>query len=309
MRGAIDVQAPLLGKCTHSKTASAERAARSLWPACCVPAAMKLSFALVVALPVLSACVSSGTYDAAVKDADDARTELRRVQAADLAKAQSLQALQRKVDEATAESANLRAELAKLGTNADALLSEKGTLASALNESRARLEELRRAQAAAEMRARVYRDLALRLKKMVDAGDLAIVLRDGRMVLQLANDVLFESGQIDIKARGQAALKQLAVVLRSLEGRHFQVAGHTDNVPIETARFPSNWELSTARGVQVVRFLVAQGVPTAVLAAAGYGEFDPVGPNDNPKGRERNRRIEITLQPNVDEMVAVPDAR
>ena len=270
---------------------------------------MKLSFALGLALPVLSACVSSGTYDAAVKDADDARTELRRVQAADLAKAQSLQALQRKVDEATAESANLRAELTKLGANADALLSEKGTLASALNESRARLEELRRAQAAAEMRARVYRDLALRLKKMVDAGDLAIALRDGRMVLQLSNDVLFESGQIDIKPRGQAALKQLAVVLRSLEGRHFQVAGHTDNVPIETARFPSNWELSTARGVQVVRFLVAQGVPTAVLAAAGYGEFDPVGPNDNPKGRERNRRIEITLQPNVDEMVAVPEVR
>ena len=61
--------------------------------------------------------------------------------------------------------------------------------------------------------------------------------------------------------------------------------------------------------MEVVRFLIAQGVPAAVLAAAGYGEFDPVAPNENPKGRAQNRRIEITLQPNVDEMVAVPDVR
>ncbi len=269
---------------------------------------------LCAALPIFAcACVSSGKYDAAVKNADDAHAELRRVKTTDDAKLQDLQRklgdVQRKLDDATAEDARLRAELERLGTNADALLAEKGTLASALGESRARLEELRRAQAAAEMRVRLYRDLALRLKKMVDAGDLSIALRDGRMVLQLPNDVLFESGQVDIKPRGQAALKQVGAVLKTIESRHFQVAGHTDNVPIDTARFPSNWELSTARGVEVVRFLIGQGVPAAVLAAAGYGEFDPVAPNDNPKTRARNRRIEITLQPNVDEMVSVPDIR
>jgi chemotaxis protein MotB len=219
----------------------------------------------------------------------------------------SVDELQAKLDGATAEDAKLRAELERLGTNSDALLAEKGTLASALSDSKMRLEELRRAHAAAEARARLYRDLALRLKMMVDAGDLSIVLRDGRMVLQLPNDVLFESGQVDIRPRGQSALKQVAAVLKTLDGRHFQVAGHTDNVPIETIRFPSNWELSTARGVEVVRFLIAQGVAPGVLAAAGYGEFDPVSANDNARGRAHNRRIEITLQPNVDEIVSLPD--
>jgi len=262
---------------------------------------------LLLVVPLLaSGCVSSGKYDTAVKNAETARAELRQVTKGDQAK---IGELQRKLDDATAEDARLRTELGRLGSNADALLAEKGTLSSALGESRARLEELRRAQAAAETRARLYHALALRLKRMVDAGDLSIVLRDGRMVLQLPNDVLFESGQVDIKPRGQAALKQIATVFKTLEGRHFQIAGHTDNVPIETARFPSNWELSTARGVDVVRFLVAQGVAPGLLAAAGYGEFDPIASNDDSKGRARNRRIEITLQPNVDEMVAVPDSK
>ena len=250
--------------------------------------------------------VSSAKYDAAVKSAADARAEVQRVKNESYV---SLQSLQKRLDDATAEDARLRAELERLGTNVDALLSEKGTLASALKDSKMRLEELRRAQAAAESRAQLYRDLALRLKQMVDAGDLSIALRDGRMVLLMPNDVLFDTGQAEIKARGKEALKQLALVLKSIEGRHFQVAGHTDNVPIETARFPSNWELSSARGLVVAHFLLGQGVSPSMLSAAGYGEFDPVAPNDAPKNRARNRRIEITLQPNVNEIVSVPEPR
>jgi chemotaxis protein MotB len=260
-----------------------------------------------VALALISsACVSSGKYDDAVKNADDARAKLRQVTASDQVK---INGLQRWLDEATAENASLRAELGRLGADTEALSAEKGSLASALGESKRRLEELRRAQAAAEARARLYRELALKLKKMVDAGDLRIGLRDGRMVLQLPTDVLFDTGQTDIKPRGREALKQLAAVLKTLDSRQFQVAGHTDNVPIATVRFPSNWELSSARGLEVVHFLVAQSVPPGVLSAAGYGEFDPVAPNDDPQGRAKNRRIEITLQPNVDEIVTVPESR
>jgi chemotaxis protein MotB len=98
----------------------------------------------------------------------------------------------------------------------------------------------------------------------------------------------------------------VAVIFRSIGDRKFQVAGDTDNVPIHTERFPSNWELSTARAVEVVRYLIAQGVRPDVLSAAGYGEFDPVASNDDASSRARNRRIEITLQPNIDELVAVP---
>lgn len=260
-----------------------------------------------------SGCVSSGKYDAAVKSADDAQAELQRVKKADDAQLASLKAkvqeLQTKLDEATSNDAQLHAAMEKLASDADALTAEKGNLALALVESRARLALLRTAHDAALARAQLYQDLATRLSKMVDSGDLSIALRDGRMVLQLPNDVLFDSGQVAIKPRGQAALKQLAAVLKTLDNRRFQVAGHTDNVPISTERFPSNWELSTARGVEVTRFLIGQGVPASALAAGGYGEFDPIASNGDAKGRSRNRRIEITLQPNVDELVAVPDAR
>lgn len=263
-------------------------------------------------LPSLGCGVSTERYEAALKSAADAKRDQQASHQKDSADLQVLTKraadLQKQLDDATAEDAKLRAELTRQGTNVDALLTERGTLAKALQESRARLEELRRAQAAAEGRAQLYRDVALRLKQMVDAGDLSISLRDGRMVLQLPNDVLFDSGHVEIKARGQSTLKEVAAVLKTIPGRRFQIAGHTDNVPIENARFPSNWELSSARGIQVVRFLIGQGMSATVLAAAAYGEFDPVATNNDPAGRAKNRRIEITVQPNVNEILAVPEA-
>ena len=77
-------------------------------------------------------------------------------------------------------------------------------------------------------------------------------------------------------------------------------------MPIGTARFPSNWELSTARSVNVVKYLVDEGVKAELLSAAGYGEYDPVSPNDSDEGKAKNRRIEIVLQPNIAELVQIP---
>jgi chemotaxis protein MotB len=146
----------------------------------------------------------------------------------------------------------------------------------------------------------------MKLKRMVDDGQLSVVVRDGRMVLQLPNDVLFDTGRTEIKPKGQAALKAVADAIKTLRSRHFQVAGHTDTVPISTERFPSNWELSSGRALAVVHFLVAQGMPEPMLSAAGYGEVDPVASNDTAEGKQRNRRTEITLLPNIDELVVVP---
>jgi chemotaxis protein MotB len=133
--------------------------------------------------------------------------------------------------------------------------------------------------------------------------------RNGRLVLQLPNDVLFDSGQTGLKPAGKGAVMQVAHVLATVPGRSFQVAGHTDNVPIDSARFPSNWELATARAVEVVKLFVSQGVDPKALSAAGYGEFDPMASNDAPDGRAKNRRIEITLQPNLDELATAPEVK
>jgi chemotaxis protein MotB len=293
-------------------------------------------------LPALAGgCVSQGKYDQAVTDAREARAqlasargthgreldqreaEIKRLRAVmDEATARCVrtagelgdvrtQALScsKALDDATAMNQELRAELERQGRDVDELLAAKGTLASSLEQARARLEELRRAQAAAEARAAIFRDLAQRLKRMIDAGDLKISLRSGRMVLVLPNDVLFDSGKTAIKPAGRETLAELAKALGSFEGRRFQVAGHTDDEPIRFSGFASNWELSAERALRVLEFLVQNGMKPVALSAAGYGEFDTVRPNDSAESRAQNRRIEITLQPTIDELVILPDMR
>jgi len=142
---------------------------------------------------------------------------------------------------------------------------------------------------------------------MIDAGKLKVVIRDGRMIIALPNDVLFDSGKTVIKPDGQAALAQVALVLAGIPDRHFLVAGDTDDVPIHSSRFPSNWELSTARAVEVVKLLVDKGVKPEMVAAAGYGQFDPIVANDTPEHRAQNRRIEIVLQPNLADLPSLDD--
>jgi chemotaxis protein MotB len=286
---------------------------------------------------LLVACVTKDKYDAALADAQSAHAQLatsvdhEKAQEAEIAKLRqqisdaesemqqrdqklsdlstSDHNLQAHLDEATAINAKLRGELERLGKNVDSILQEKGTLSKALDDAKTRLDELRKAQAAAEARAQLFQQFVQKLKKMIDAGQLKVGTRAGRLVIQLPNDVLFDSGQTAIKPAGKEALTQLAKVLVTVRGRAFQVGGHTDNLPIQTTRFPSNWELSTARAVEVVKLLIAQGADPHSLSAAGYGEFDPVMANDSPDGKARNRRIELTLQPNLDELVAAPSIK
>jgi chemotaxis protein MotB len=299
--------------------------------------ALFLAAAVLASASALGGCVAKPTYDAAVANAQtehaallasQEREKADEAQIADLKKqlsdaAAQLQSrddklndmstgdhnLQAKLDEATAINAKLRGELERLGKNVDTILQEKGTISKALEDAKNRLEELRKAQAAAEARAQLFQKFVQKFKALVNAGQLKITTRQGRLVLQLPNDVLFDVGQIALKPAGKEALTQVAQVLKTVQGRNFQVAGNTDNLPIQTARFPSNWELSTERAVEVVKLLISKGEDPRSLSAAGYGEFDPVGNNESAEGRAKNRRIEITLQPNLDELVAAPDIK
>lgn len=266
-------------------------------------------FVWILALALFPACVPSGRYDAAVADANREKTaaaqehDAQKLRIAKLEKAlddariqrEALEAmldksdaarekLQKQLDDQVAVDAKLRTELEKQGKDVDALL---------------------KAHAAERARAALYKELLGKFHKMIDAGDLSVSVRDGRMVLQLPNDVLFDSGKAELKPSGKAAIEQVAVVLRTID-RHFQVAGHTDDEPIKLSPFASNWELSTVRALTVVSDLVKHGVKPQHLSAAGYGEFDPVAPNTTPKSKAKNRRIEITVVPMIDELVSVP---
>ena len=292
-------------------------------------------------LTLATGCVSAGKYDSALADAERTRAELRaqrtsaernlardRAQLTELRRtmaeterrcdssARELDQLRasslgcaKALDDAIAVNLGLKKELERLGQNVDDLLSTRSQLASSLEQTRARLQELRNAQQAADSRAAMLRDVALRLKRMIDAGQLSIKLRSGRMVIVMPEDVLFDSGKTEVKPAGRDVLAQVGGVLASLEGKRFQVAGHTDNQPIRFSGFASNWELSSERGLAVVQYLIKSGMRPDALSAAGYGEYDPVMPNDTPENRAKNRRIEITAQPNIDELVDVPEAR
>ncbi len=208
----------------------------------------------------------------------------------------------RLLNDSTALVGQLKERLEKLGQNVDKLSTERGQLQAGLTDAKARLEELRKQKAAAEARLQIFRNLVDKLRAMIDAGQLKVITREGRMLIALPDDVLFDSGKAEVKPQGQEALAKVAQVLSTIAERRFLVAGHTDNVPIRSGRYRSNWDLWAARAIEVTLFLVAKGMKPQALAAAGFGEFDPIAQNDTPEHRTQNRRIEIVLQPNISDL-------
>jgi chemotaxis protein MotB len=162
--------------------------------------------------------------------------------------------------------------------------------------------ELRKQRDAQEKRLAAYRELQQKFRALVDSGKLEIGFRNGQMVVKLPSSILFASGASELSPAGKAALADVTKVLLEFKDRRFLIAGHTDNVPIKTRTFRNNWVLSTARAVSVLEFMIAQGMPAASVAAAGYADMDPVAPNDSEPNKELNRRIEIILVPNLSEL-------
>jgi chemotaxis protein MotB len=280
-----------------------------------------------ICLVLTAGCVSTGTYqrkeaelaqlrgDSAARDraADAERNRLQ----AEIARLNGdMTALGRKLAtvsyerDALFEARNgdlalvnqLKKRLEALGQNVEALTREKGALAASMTDAYARLQELGRQRLAAEQRAATFQSLVQKLQGMISAGQLEVVIRQGRMLIVMPNDVLFDTGRTQIKPQGRTALAAVAGALATVHDRRFTVVGHTDDVPIHNARFRHNWDLSTARAVEVTLFLIDAGLKPEVLGAAGHGEYDPVAANDSDQHRARNRRVEIELEPNLTEL-------
>jgi chemotaxis protein MotB len=218
--------------------------------------------------------------------------------------------LQAQLDEATAINQELRAALERLGKDADKLLAERGTLSKALDDAKTRLEELRRAQAAAEARVAVFKDFEQRFAALTKAGQLRVETRRGHLVLDLTGDLLFDANHAELRAAGKGVLMEIAKAIQttpaSATGRRFLVTAHVDDEPLKSKHYRSVWELTSARGAAVVDYLVSVGVPPETLEAAGAGSFDPLGPNDTSDNRARNRRVEIALLPAPDVAPSAP---
>jgi chemotaxis protein MotB len=126
------------------------------------------------------------------------------------------------------------------------------------------------------------------------SDSMAIDKASDRLVIRMKSAILFSEAQAELTAKAQSMLAGLAPVLARAPSR-LRVEGHTDDVPIHSALFPSNWELSTARAISVIRYLEDHGIARERLSVAGYGEFHPFAPNDSAERRALNRRVEIVV--------------
>ncbi len=194
------------------------------------------------------------------------------------------------------EVERVRAELAAALEAADRNSATLADLKDKLAQSQARNEELEREKDSALQTRRSLED---EMRAALESKDVTISRLQGKLTVNILDRVLFDSGEADLMPAGAAVLRKVAAILASHPDLKVHVIGHTDNVPIKASarhRFPSNWELSTARATAAVRFLTeTAGVDPRRLGAVGYGEFRPVADNATPEGRARNRRIAITI--------------
>jgi chemotaxis protein MotB len=194
-------------------------------------------------------------------------------------------------DEANAKLKALEAEKSGLETAKKALEDEKGMLSNEVKEKDAELAKLKA----------TYDNLQEKMDAEIKKGEIRLSQTGERIQVDMVDKILFDSGSADLSPKGQEVLARLGAVLSKVEDKQIQVSGHTDDAnPSKqlSQTFPTNWELSVARAVNVTRFLAEKAsVPEKRLVAAGYGQFHPIAPNSSAEGRAKNRRIEILLTP------------
>lgn len=241
--------------------------------------------------------ISEEIYNAKVAELSKTKSDLDRTRSEAEAARKAARDRQEQLD---GENQVLKSRLTALGQDVQSMTAN-------LDLAKKRMEEMRKAQEAAEKRAQQFRDMVAKFKSMIDAGKLQVEIRNGLMLVKLPDNILFDPGRTDLKPAGQEAIRQVALILSGIEGRKFQVTGHTDNVPIKSGKFKSNWELSTQRAVEVVKFMSGSGMDQKRLSAAGYADTLPVAGNESDDGRRQNRRIEIVVVPNIEDLPPMED--
>ncbi len=241
---------------------------------------------LLLAVALLPACVTAGTHGEVVEERDTLRKRVEQLE-------RSSESLGSERVKLIDELEDLRIAQEKLDKDVRRLRRVEDELSTNLAAREAELAE--RTTEVQKLKG-TYEGLVQDLEAEVAAGQIEIEqLREG-LRLNLAQDVLFASGSAQVNRAGQDVLRRVSERVR--ETPHaIVVRGHTDNVPIRSSRYPSNWELAGARAAGVVRLLQKGGVDPTRLSAVSHGETQPRMSNATPEGRARNRRIEITLQP------------
>jgi chemotaxis protein MotB len=258
-------------------------------------------FALLLGLG--SGCVSQSKYHALEENTAAERTKLQEEIAGLKSKMSSQEtALTAEKNKLQGEIAALQSQKEELEGKKDALDRELAALNNRISEMERQTEEIKAQKDEEINRLKgTYDNLVKDLKGEIEKGEIKVTQIRNRLSVNLVEKVLFDSGRAEVKKQGKEVLKKVGNVLSDVKDKEIRIEGYTDNVPIGESlrkRFPTNWELSTQRATNVLRFLQEEGgVDGKYLSAVGYGPFHPVAGNDTPEGRSENRRIEIVLAP------------
>ena len=251
-----------------------------------------VSSAALVTLLAAAGCVTQGEFD---KLQSEKNQEIASLQS-------SRSALEQQVRNLESQRDSLEKQRDSLTKEKDSLTRENDSLAKqrdSLTEQVAALDAQRTQLQATEKQSEAHYDALLaNLSEELRKGQLQVRQLKGMLTVDVAEQLFFDSGRANLKDTGRQVLQKVAESLKGYEDKAIRIVGHTDNVPITKGLqkvFPSNWELSAARATTVVRFLQDAGIAPERLVATGRAEYAPVSPNDTTEGRQKNRRIEITL--------------
>lgn len=236
---------------------------------------MNALLTLAFAAALLNGCVSSSKHKAMVNDLE---SQIASEKATNEEQQKNIQDLEQKL----------------LSTAKD-----RGQLRSSLDDMKRAMEEMKARQAEERKRLAEFQELTKRFKKLTDAGTLSVKVMDGKMVVSLGSDLLFAAGSAKLSKAGSEAVKAVSQQLTGIAGKKYQIEGHTDNVPISTAVFPSNWELASARALTVVKTMIENGMPAERVSAASYADTQPVQSNETTEGKNANRRVAIVIVPDL----------
>jgi len=193
----------------------------------------------------------------------------------------------------SAEADNLSKELATQQEKNKALADENAVL----KESTSKLEKKSKE---VEATSNTYKDLLQEMKGEIAKGQITITELKGKLTMDVVDKILFDSGEAAVKEEGLAVLKRVVDILKNVKDKNIRIEGHTDNVKIIgrlAKTYPTNWDLSYARAINVTKYLQQGGIDPKILSATAFGEFQPVADNSTPEGRAKNRRIAIILLP------------
>lgn len=240
---------------------------------------------LIAVLALSTGCVSQGVHDALKADHAKTVAELEQTKSA--------------LAQEEAKARSLAEKLSQLEQQLGATQKDKSSLEANVEQMKEALAELRKRKAEADARIAEFKALVGKFKTLIDAGKLKVRIREGKMVVALATDVLFPSGSATLSKEGKAAIAEVAGLLASIPDRKFQIEGHTDNVPVRGNAYFANWGLAANRALTVLSTMIDAGMPPERISAASFGASAPAKPNDTPENRAANRRIEIVVVPDL----------